>query len=243
MTVFNVARSLNGKGLDQIQVDSIDAILDEWAIDGDEDNRKLAYILATAYHECAFRPIVENLNYTSAARIMQVWPSRFKTLASAQPYVKSAQKLANLVYGGRLGNTGPDDGWKYRGRGYVQLTGKVNYEKFSPLVGADLARNPDLAKTPQYGAAIIVHGMMKGSFTGKKLGDYINASKTDYVNARAVVNGDVKANGGKIASIAIQFEEALAKAPKPIPVAPLPSAPNWIASLLSAFLSLFKRKG
>lgn len=225
MPVFDVARSLQGGKLDHIQVESLDAILKAWEKYGDGDNRKLAYILATTNHESNFRPITENLIYTSAARIKQVWPSRFPTVESAKPYVKSAQKLANFVYGGRMGNDEKNDGWTYRGRGYVMLTGYANYEKFNKLIGESLSGFPELAQRPEYAARIIVVGLMKGMFTGKKLGDYINASKTDYINARATVNGDVKANGAKIAGYADKFETALEKASAAAPATPKPSAP------------------
>lgn len=224
--VFDTARSLQGGKLDQDQVDSLNAILSAWEQYGDGDNRKLAYILATTQHECGFKPITENLTYTSAARIKQVWPSRFPTVESAKPYVKSAQKLANFVYGGRMGNDEKNDGWTYRGRGFAQITGYANYEKFNKLIGESLSAHPDLAQRPEYAASILVVGLMKGMFTGKKLGDYINASKTDYINARATVNGDVKANGAKIAGYADRFETALEKAPEPViavPVAPPPA--------------------
>ena len=225
MTIFDVARSLQGGKLDQEQVESLNAILAVWDKYGDGDNRKLAYALATANHECNLRPIVENLTYTSAARIAQVWPSRF-TAESAKPFVKNAQKLANEVYGGRMGNDSKNDGYTYRGRGFVQLTGYANYEKLNKLIGESISAHPDLAQRPEYAARILVVGLMKGMFTGKKLGDYINASKTDYINARATVNGDVKANGAKIAGYADRFETALEKAPEPViavPVAPPPA--------------------
>lgn len=227
MSVFDVARSLQGGKLDQIQVESLDAVLLAWEKYGDGDNRKLAYILATTNHECNFRPITENLIYTSAARIKQVWPSRFPTVDSAKPYVKSAQKLANFVYGGRMGNDEKNDGWTYRGRGFCQITGYANYEKFNKLIGESLSGFPELAQRPEYAARIIVVGLMKGMFTGKKLGDYINASQTDYINARATVNGDVKANGAKIAEYAEKFEMALERAPKPA-IAP-PVAPSSVS--------------
>jgi len=223
--VFDVARSLQAGKLDQDQVDSLNAILSAWEKYGDGDNRKLAYCLATTQHECNFRPIVENLTYTSAARIHQVWPSRFPTVDSAKPFVKNAQKLANEVYGGRMGNDEKNDGYTYRGRGFVQLTGYANYEKFNKLIGESLSAHPDLAKRPEYAARILIVGLMKGMFTGKKLSDYINATKTDYINARATVNGDVKANGAKIAGYAEKFETALESAPKPSIVITKPVPP------------------
>jgi len=223
-TIYDVARALQGGKLDQEQVESLNAILAAWEAYGDGDPRKLAYALSTANHECNFRPIVENLTYTSAARIAQVWPSRF-TVERAKPFVKNAQKLANEVYGGRMGNDEKNDGYTYRGRGFVQLTGYANYEKFNKLIGESLSAHPDLAKRPEYAARILIVGLMKGMFTGKKLSDYINATKTDYINARATVNGDVKANGAKIAGYAEKFETALEKSPTAAPAIPKPSAP------------------
>lgn len=77
----------------------------------------------------------------------------------------------------------------YYGRGFVQLTWENNYRKMSDFLGVDLVKNPDLALNPKYAAQILVYGMMKGSFTGKKLSDYINSSKQDFYNARKIVNG------------------------------------------------------
>lgn len=229
MTVFDTARSLSGNKLDQTQVDSINAIMGAWLKFGDIDDRKLAYILATAQHESNFRPISENLNYTTAERIKTVWPARFKTVADAQPYVKNPQKLANLVYGGKLGNTEPNDGWDYRGRGLCQITGKANYAKFSPLVEYDLVETPDFAKSIDPAARILVIGLMKGLFTGKKIGDFVNDKMTDFFNARAVVNGDKGRLEGKIsvgmkvANSAHAFLSELEKSPVPDIPAPKPS--------------------
>ena len=81
----------------------------------------------------------------------------------------------------------------YYGRGYVQLTWKANYEKFAKYLGVDLVGNPDLALNPKYAAQIIAYGMKNGSFTGKKLSDYISGSKQDFENARRIINGTDKA--------------------------------------------------
>ncbi len=88
-----------------------------------------AHLLGQASHESAgFRITEENLNY-SIASMMRVWPSRFPTKESAKPYARNPQALADHVYGGRMGNDG--EGWKWRGRGFLQLTGRDNYSAFS----------------------------------------------------------------------------------------------------------------
>jgi putative chitinase len=90
----------------------------------------------------------ENMNYTTAARIAAVWPSRF-TPESAVPFVRNPKVLANKVYNGRMGNAvGTDDGFNFRGRGLLQITGKESYENIGKLTGLDLIQNPDLANRP-----------------------------------------------------------------------------------------------
>lgn len=216
---FDAMRSVFGGKLTQSQVDGLNFINDAWEKYGDGDVRKFAYVLATAAHETdmTMEPVTENLNYTSAARIQQVWPKRFPAISDAQPFVKKAQSLANKVYGNRteLGNNETNDGWTYRGRGYAQITGKGLYEKVGKLIGEDLVKYPDLAKRPEYAAKALVVGIMRGMFTGKKLSDYINDSATDYVGARRCVNADVVANGPKIAKLAQSFIPAITPISKP----------------------------
>lgn len=197
----------------QETVNSLEAILDEFSATKDLDVRHAAYMLATVRHEVGPKmiPIQENMNY-SAKRIMQVWPSRFKTIEAAKPYANNPEKLANNVYGNRLGNGPPSsgDGYRYRGRGIgAQFTGKVNYIKFSELLGVDLVNSPELAMDLKIGAKILVLGSLKGLFTGVSLNNYINNKKTDYINARRVINADVARNGAKIAKDAIKFYNIL----------------------------------
>jgi putative chitinase len=88
-----------------------------------------AHLMGQAAHESGgFRLTEENLNY-SVASMMRVWPSRFPTEESAQPYARNPQALADKVYGDRMGNDG--EGYKWRGRGFLQLTGRDNYEAFA----------------------------------------------------------------------------------------------------------------
>jgi putative chitinase len=89
----------------------------------------------------------EGLNY-SAERLVQVWPKRFPTLADARPYARSPEALANRVYGGRMGNTEPGDGWAYRGRGLIQCTGRANYAIVQALTGLPALQNPGLLSQP-----------------------------------------------------------------------------------------------
>lgn len=198
----SVRNSLFSGSLKQSQVDGLNDILK--ASEG-KAVRHRAYILATAYHETglAMSPNVESLNYTSAARIRAVWPSRFASVAAAQPYVRNPKSLANKVYNGRMGNrSGTDDGWDYRGRGQVHLTGRDNYKKASAATGLDLVGSPDLALRRDVSAKILVAGMSEGWFTGKRLSDY-----QSYEDMRRIVNGTDKA--ALIAGYAVKFEAAL----------------------------------
>ena len=92
-----------------------------------------------------FTDFDEDLSY-SAERMCEVWPGRFPTLASALPYARNPEALANKTYGGRMGNTQPGDGWRYRGR--PALTGRDNYTACAARTGLDLVNNPDLASDP-----------------------------------------------------------------------------------------------
>ena len=90
----------------------------------------------------------ENLNY-SAQRLMQVWPTRFPSLGTAQLYAGSPEKLADRVYGGRMGNTEAGDGYMFRGRGAIQLTGRTWYDRVGNETGLDLLNHPELVLAPE----------------------------------------------------------------------------------------------
>lgn len=97
------------------------------------------FLTQVAVETGGFKAIEENLFYT-AERLTAVWPSRFPTLASAKPFAKNPQKLANKVYGGRLGNRLPNDGWDFRGSSMIQTTGRDNFRR------AGYEKNPDLLR-------------------------------------------------------------------------------------------------
>ena len=109
----------------------------------------VAHVMAQISHECgAGHDVVENLNYT-AGRMMQVWPSRFPTMARRAPYAGNPRALANKVYNGRMGNaSGSDDGWNFRGRGASQTTGREGYARLAKATGLDLVNHPDLVNDP-----------------------------------------------------------------------------------------------
>ncbi|MFX1666937.1 glycoside hydrolase family 19 protein [Riemerella anatipestifer] len=111
-------------------------------------NEQMAHFLGQLAHESgSFRSSIENLNY-SADSLLRVFKKYF-TPAQARAYARQPEKIANRVYANRMGNGNETsgDGWKYRGRGYIQLTGKNNYKAFSQFIGEDCVSNPDLVAT------------------------------------------------------------------------------------------------
>lgn len=107
------------------------------------------FVAQTATETGGFKVLSEDLNY-SAKGLMRVWPSRFPTEASTAGFVMNPVALANKVYGGRLGNgaAASGDGYKYRGRGLIQLTGRSNYAQREAETGIPLVSNPELASDP-----------------------------------------------------------------------------------------------
>ena len=122
---------------------------------------RLAHFLAQTGHESGgFKATSENLNY-GAKGLLGIFKKYFPTEAKAKEYERKPEKIANLVYGGRMGN-GPEasgEGYKFRGRGYIQLTGKDNYKAFDAVVPEDILANPDLVATkyPLLSAAWFFH--------------------------------------------------------------------------------------
>lgn len=183
---FSIIRNALGR-LTELQVKGINFIVS--AIDKDKSISypQAAYMLATAWHETdrKMQPITE---YGG---------------------IRYFDKYDTGTLAKRLGNTPAldGDGFKYRGRGYVQITGTDNYSRFSRLLNVDLLKKPDLALDPDIAIKITTIGMKNGAFTGKKLSDYIHQSKKDYVGARRIINGTDKAQ--MIANYAVTFEKAL----------------------------------
>jgi predicted chitinase len=91
-------------------------------------------------------------------------------------------------------NTKQGDGVKYFGRGFVQITWKKNYRRMGEKFGVDLVNSPEKALNHDIAIKIMIYGCEEGKFSGKSLGDYINSEKTDYYNARRVINGTDRAD-------------------------------------------------
>ena len=111
--------------------------------------RCIAAFVAQVGHESGhLTRLVENLNYNSDA-LRRNWPSRFNVeLASA--VARKPEQIANIAYGNRMGNAASGDGWKYRGRGLIQITGKNNYRACGEALGLDLIAQPELLEKPQH---------------------------------------------------------------------------------------------
>ena len=111
--------------------------------------KRIAAFIAQVGHESGhLTRLVENLNY-SADALCRNWPSRFSVeLASA--VARKPEQIANIAYGNRMGNSAPGEGWKYRGRGLIQITGKNNYRACGEALGLDLIAQPELLEKPQH---------------------------------------------------------------------------------------------
>lgn len=239
---FGAVRAARGLGhngtLSQSQVDGFNTVIATCAAEG-FISAEAAYVLATAWWETArtMQPISEMGGNAYFTRMYDVTGSR--------------PDLAR-----RMGNTRAGDGIKYRGRGYVQLTWRVNYERAGRELGVDLVSNPDRAMEPAIAARIMADGMREGWFTGKKLRDYIKpGSSPNFIGARRIINGTDKDD--EIAAIARLFLQALeasgyVRAPvKPAPLPPRmppdvepiePKPVGFWGLLLSFILAIFKRK-
>lgn len=132
-------------------VDPLNETFDRFGISTKMD--QAAFIGQCSHESGNFRLLEENLNYR-AATLMKLWPHRFPTQELANECAGNAQKIANKVYSNRMGNRDESsgDGYRFRGRGLVQLTGADNYHHFGQAIGIDLWAQPDLVATPKYAA-------------------------------------------------------------------------------------------
>jgi LysM repeat protein/predicted chitinase len=192
---FTAYREIFGS-LKQNQVNGLGALLISFEKDEHITNiQYMAYMLATIKHETAnrFQPITEygGRSYFSKYDPVLARTSRWRSRAKAN------------------GNTKRGDGYKYRGRGFVQITWKNNYRKLGDALGSDLINHPEKALEPIIAYKIMSYGMRHGIFTGRRLSHYISEKSIDYRNARKIINGLDKAN--LIQRHAQNFEKILRK--------------------------------
>ena len=164
-----------------------DQILAQYGINANA--KRLAHFMAQLSHESSgFSLDRENLNYGSAARLCQVWPARFPSEDAAAPYVRNEEKLANRVYGDRLGNNQPGDGYKFRGRGLIQITGRANYAEHGQKLNIDLVNAPDLALDGEHAiriAAMFWNSRAKSS--GRSMNELADDGNIEQITRR--ING------------------------------------------------------
>lgn len=151
---------------------------------------RLAHFLSQCSHESGnFRLTVENLNYGSKG-LLTVFKKYFPTQEKAKLYERKPEKIASLVYGGRMGNgvEATGEGWKYRGRGYIQLTGKNNYKAFDAVVPESVVQQPELVATkyPLLSAAWYWNSRKINPVADQGATDEVVAKVTKLVNGGAI---------------------------------------------------------
>ena len=151
---------------------------------------RLAHFLAQCGHESGgFKHTNENLNY-SADGLKKIFPKYFAQAGLAESYARQPEKIASRVYGGRMGNgdESTKEGFKFRGRGYIQLTGKSNYSEFDKFVNEDILANPDLVATqyPLLSAAWFFHKNGLNAIADKGADDATVTSVTKRVNGGTI---------------------------------------------------------
>lgn len=183
-------------GLKPFARESIPIILSECAKQGIVNNAHIAYVLATSQHESAAGKFMREIWGPTAAQ------KRYENRSD-------------------LGNNQPGDGFRFRGRGYVQITGRANYTDWTRrlnIPGVDLERTPEIIEQqPSIAAAILVGGMRDGTFRNRKLSTFLDGDEPDFYGARDIINGDKQIidkgetldRGTRIANIARRYLSAL----------------------------------
>lgn len=164
---------------------------------GATTDRRIASIIGQcAYESGGFKSRFENLNYSSSA-LQRVFRKYFRTV-SADAYARQPEKIANRVYGNRMGNgdEASGDGYRYRGRGWIQLTGKSNYETYGKAIGVDLVADPDAAAEPATAWLIAVRYMAATRRSGKTLLEW--ADEEDEAMVTKGINGGTNGLSGRV---------------------------------------------
>lgn len=177
------------------QVSNIYTMIERMVKKGISNPYAQAAILAVVSKESGFQPKSENLNYT-AKRIREVWPNTSES--TAQSLASNPEALGNYMYGGKYGNS-PTEGYKYRGRGYNQLTFKGNYASIAKLINIDIVSNPDLVNRPDVAADVMIAYFLRelNSTAGKA---YLSSKGikdiNDFKSTEEALNAIFQANRG-----------------------------------------------
>ena len=178
-------------GIEDKWLDPLNSTFDKYEIN--TPKRQAGFIGQCQHESGNFKTLEENLHY-SAASLMRVWPSRFPDQATADQYANNPEKIANKVYAGRMGNTEDGDGWKYHGRGVIQLTGKDNYMFCGQAIKLDLINNPDLLLEP-------MNAMLSAGWFWNKRGLNAAADVSGWEEITRKINGGVLGLDDRIAKI------------------------------------------
>lgn len=208
----------------EARVDMVMALVNGWPAIRDAGINtplRLAHFMAQIATETGgFTIYTENMNY-SAQRMTEVWPSHFRTIEAAAPYAHNPEKLANFIYDDahrsdsfKLGNTHPGDGWRYRGRGFIQTTGREGYRK----VGHE--DDPDLLTDPKEGLKAAIAEFVRAGCLALSDRDNLNA-------VRQAINGGLTGivDARLYLARAKVIFQPLASAPAPAAPIPAPTAP------------------
>ncbi|MEO1190991.1 MAG: peptidoglycan-binding protein [Pseudomonadota bacterium] len=155
-----------------------------------DNDRRLAHMIGQCAHESLrFTLVSESLFYTTAERVIAIFPRHFSGLSEASQFLRNSEAMANKVYANRMGNGSPQsgDGFRYRGRGYLQLTGKDNYKTFGQRIGLDLLENPDQAAEPGPAWLIAATYLASRSRSGRTALEWADEDNVEMVTR--IVNG------------------------------------------------------
>ena len=182
---------LTALGIDEKWLEPLQTVFDKYDLSNPQ--RQASFIGQCQHESNNFKSLEENLHY-SANGLMRTWPSRFPSADVAQQYANNPEKIANKVYAGRMGNTEEGDGWKYHGRGVIQLTGRENYERCGTAISADLINQPQLLVEPHY-------AVLSAGWFWNKLGLNDLADAQEYGQMTRRINGGTLGLDDRIAKI------------------------------------------
>ncbi len=170
---------------DAFKASNVNKILTKYEIS--KNPLRICHFLAQVFAETGGLSVLrESLNY-SPTRLMEVWPRRFPTLDIAAEYAHDERKLGDFVYGGRLGNSNPGDGYLFRGRGLLQITGRGAYARFGQQLGIALTEEPDLAFAPAHSLEIAAAEWAASGYGGRRCNEL--ADNDDIRGVTFAVNG------------------------------------------------------